>query len=228
MAPVNYSYLYKTAPQALALVLEWRLFPLRTAHSDHVPKDFESPVLRALHEKSRRYERALNRRFLHRERGVDWDDGYGFPESWLLVLDTAWLQKVIFLLGLVNYGKAIAREIQGGRVRALKSLLGGEAYQFALKKAPFLGGHAVVSKSLPPDLKELPQLCLREGIGVFKKIVEPLSKGSRERLQLKLPSTLGEMWEEVPSSPSAKADLEELVGRVLRAEARGENAWFFS
>jgi hypothetical protein len=164
-----------------------------------------------------------------RREGLEHEDSLDIPNASVL-LNGELLERLVFLLGLAVFWKAIASEIRGERVRRIKSLIGEEGYRFALKKAPFVlvktanletkdseGQKTALAPRLD-DLDDLPKKCTLVGLAILKKAVEPLSSENRARLQLKFSRSLGGMWDAGILSPISKDEALRLIERILKLE----------
>ncbi len=142
------------------------------------------------------------------------DDFSSRPARLPLVYGQA-LEQLFFYLGLCLRNEELRREILGERIRKLKQALGEQAFTFAVKRAPFLGG--IPDFSFEPEPSDPRSRFAMIGARFYVTVCTGLEDALIRRLALKLPyAWSGCLLEAKADNSPYGSDLPPLIRKLIK------------
>ena len=224
--------LYRRKDHLFRVIYEYNLFPTRYMHPDWLSRlapQLSEEWFRRL-SANPRSERRLSRFILERlniseHPFHDFED----PSHRFALLDSESLADLLFHTGVALCATTIAHQVERKKVMVLKSAIGDRAYQFALKRAPFLLGPVPPAPCRVNDPADLPLLAIQCGVHCLRACYEGMAPSFTDRMLLKLPLEYRLYWEAEESLFLGKArQAEGILRKVLLHEVKQEWAPYFS
>jgi hypothetical protein len=139
---------------------------------------------------------------------------FTLPQSRLLLLDCAELERLCLYLGAIMRMPQIRSILDGNRVRAIIGALGEAVYDYALKRGPLLGEPPAVAVDWDPE--DVHGWCAVPGAAYCAQLLKPLDQELLRRLILKLPETWSAVLAAVDPISTNDDGLPPLVRKVLK------------